>query len=370
MESLLSSKLSTRIVCAEPTEMLITVVVALAFVSPKSSSDATEVNEYTSYVLRQPLGRALFLDANSLFFQRYQQKKEKDELFAFVLECDSTVWSKFDWVKLTTIVMFNFYDSELLVHAHSNGVKVAKKAEMAGLDFTNATARSEWVAAEVLDVVEKGLDGVNFDFESPMDPESPEQEGYTSLVREMKAALDDAFPESQVSVDVAWSAEGIDGRYYDYAGLAQYSDLLFVMAYDEQSQIWDEPCNARANSPLDNAQAGILSYQALGIESSKLVLGLPWYGYGYNCTEYFPENGTCLIEYVPFRGCNCSDAAGRQYGYDVIMRYIETQNVTELWDDEARSPYFTVTPSLDMTFLEKVSYEGCGREDVHGIVPC
>lgn len=42
----------------------------------------------------------------------------------------------------------------------------------------------------------------------------------------------------------------------------------------------------RANSVLDRAMSGILSYQALGVPNDKLVLGLPWYGYHYPCLQY------------------------------------------------------------------------------------
>ena len=42
---------------------------------------------------------------------------------------------------------------------------------------------------------------------------------------------------AQVSVDIPWSPYGIDGRNYDWAGLAEAADLLFVMAYDMQSQV-------------------------------------------------------------------------------------------------------------------------------------
>lgn len=50
---------------------------------------------------------------------------------------------------------------------------------------------------------------------------------------------------TQVSFDVAWSANGIDGRYYEYKKIAAYSDVIFIMAYDEQSQILNGPCTAR-----------------------------------------------------------------------------------------------------------------------------
>lgn len=49
----------------------------------------------------------------------------------------------------------------------------------------------------------------------------------------------------QVSVDVAWSSNGVDGRYYEYKKIAAYSDVIFIMAYDEQSQILSGPCTAR-----------------------------------------------------------------------------------------------------------------------------
>ncbi|KAA0192039.1 hypothetical protein HAZT_HAZT007424 [Hyalella azteca] len=200
--------------------------------------------------------------------------------------------------------------------------------------MANSTARAEWVATQVDDVVQKGLDGFNFDFEDPLDPDSPESHGYTALVKELREALLAALPAAQVSVDVAWSAAGIDGRFYDYTGLAANSDLLFVMAYDEMSQIWDEPCNARPNSNLTYAEEGIMTYQALGIENSKLVLGLPWYGYVYRCIEYFPDNETCLIEEIPFRGCPCSDAAGRQYEYRLLQDLLRERNLTELLLDK------------------------------------
>jgi hypothetical protein len=46
-----------------------------------------------------------------------------------------------------------------------------------------------------------------------------------------------AIPGSRVTVDVPWSPYDIDGRNYDWAGLADAADLLFIMAYDTQSQV-------------------------------------------------------------------------------------------------------------------------------------
>ena len=110
-----------------------------------------------------------------------------------------------------------------------------------------------------------------------------------------------------MSVDFAWSPNGIDGRWFDWNGLIAAADWAFVMGYDTQSQvrahwniarmdssrtypacwrdaaltcnwklqIWGQ-CKAKANSPLALVRAGVQQYLALGIPASKLVLGVPW----------------------------------------------------------------------------------------------
>ncbi len=64
-----------------------------------------------------------------------------------------------------------------------------------------------------------------------------------------------SYHESQVSFDVAWSPKCIDKRCYDYLAIADSCDLLFVMSYDEQSQIWGD-CIAMANAPFNQTLTG------------------------------------------------------------------------------------------------------------------
>ena len=51
-------------------------------------------------------------------------------------------------------------------------------------------------------------------------------------------------------MDVAWSPFGVDGRNYDALGLAAAADVLFVMAYDMQSQVDGAPMLLCAHYPL------------------------------------------------------------------------------------------------------------------------
>ncbi len=64
-----------------------------------------------------------------------------------------------------------------------------------------------------------------------------------------------SYHKSQVSFDVAWSPKCIDKRCYDYLAIADSCDLLFVMSYDEQSQIWGD-CIAMANAPFIQTLTG------------------------------------------------------------------------------------------------------------------
>jgi hypothetical protein len=85
-------------------------------------------------------------------------------------------------------------------------------------------------------------------------------------------------------------------------------------------------CVGSANTPYDSAQRAVRQYLALGIPPSKLVLGLPWYGYDYACQPgpdgkpAPPDVDVCLMASVPFRGVACSDAAGAQRNYDYIVQ--------------------------------------------------
>ena len=79
----------------------------------------------------------------------------------------------------------------------------------------------------------------------------------------------------------------------------------------------------------------------MGIKREKLVLGLPWYAYDYTCLQNTIESDTCHIKKVPFRGANCSDAAGRQIPYSSVNDLLLTRSVAgRKWDESSQSPYF------------------------------
>lgn len=105
----------------------------------------------------------------------------------------------------------------------------------------------------------------------------------------------------------------------------------------------------------------------LGINAKKLVLGLPWYGYNYPCIGY--EKNVCTIKKVPFRGVDCSDAAGRQYCFSSIMsNYLPQAIGGRQFDKESLSPFFNYKDSDGM--MHQVWYDDADslvKKYTHGI---
>ncbi|KAJ8300284.1 hypothetical protein KUTeg_021803 [Tegillarca granosa] len=153
-------------------------------------------------------------------------------IFIFSLNNKPEIWSKYNWTKITTIVMVGYVSPEVMCFAHKHGVRAVIINSFPTNQLTNATARSDWVQTQLKLVTDNYLDGINIDYEDAIPQSMPQQKlGLTQLV----------------TVDVAWSPRCIDSRCYDYAGISNYTDFIFVMSYDEQSQIFG-PCVAGANS--------------------------------------------------------------------------------------------------------------------------
>jgi len=268
----------------------------------------------------------------------------------------------------------------VVAEAHKHGVQVDVTAEYPFDKLADEEYKSRWARRLSEFVRLYDLDGVNFDPERPVARnDDATRNALTSLLRDARTALNgdngDGDPNHHnssskyyyISFDAAWSPRGIDGRYYDYSSIAQVVDAVFVMAYDMQSQIFDlERCVADANSPLPRVERGLTEFlrqvPALRADPSKLVLGVPWYGYDYPCTNAnftqtadivggggIGENGgrppVCTLEPVPFRGAPCSDAAGTEIGLTRILTELAPLsiegNATISFDDRSMTPYFT-----------------------------
>ncbi|OWA53675.1 Di-N-acetylchitobiase [Hypsibius exemplaris] len=266
-------------------------------------------------------------------------KTARKEVYGFATNNASDVYLKYDWSKLTTLAMWEFSD-ELMCFAHGKGVRLdLVVSDYPVAQLTNDTFRRAWVASKVAVVKDKFLDGINFDPEYPIALGSPERKALIDLVNETRNALVEAIPGAKLSFDVAWASSCVDRRCYDYQGLAEIVDFLFVMSYDVQGQVWGPDCIAMSNTPLLRMIDGIRGYLALDIPSHKLVLGLPWYGYDYPCVK-LNENDICEIPRAEYHGAPCSDLVGSQKQIDEILTILENSTNGRHWNLDGEAPQF------------------------------
>lgn len=54
---------------------------------------------------------------------------------------------------------------------------------------------------------------------------------------------------------------------------------------------------------------------------------------------YFQDD-VCTIAKVPFQGAPCSDAAGRQVPYKLIMKQVNSSVSGSQWDEDQQAPYY------------------------------
>jgi len=256
----------------------------------------------------------------------------KIEVYGFIAS------NKMNWTYVTTIAWSSF--EEIGCEAHQHNVRLIMNAPTIVLT-PNATMRQVWIQAALAQVQASWLDGISFDWENATPQGSNESKWYQMLIAETKAIFHQANPNYQISTCVAWSPDDIDGRGYDMPALNEASDVLYVMDYDTRSVIFDH-CIASANAPVPGTLNGLQRYADLGIPLNKLVLGVPWYGYQYDCLPgTSPSSLWCPIRSVPFRGFNCSDAAGTELTYAQILNLSRSTGAGEVgWDDNMKAPFF------------------------------
>ena len=299
------------------------------------------------------------------------------EVFGFTAERRNTSnWKNLDMNQVTTVAWYN--DPNMMCTSHSKDVRLIAGAPRVNLTLlgTNETALNEYVDNIVIMVKGLFIDGVTFDHEDPMPPGSPLAGYYVKVVQQTTTTLHKEVPGSQVSVCVAWSPFGIDGRWYDNKGLADASDLLYMMVYDTRSQIFEQ-CIAAPNAALPLAEQAIKNYLSLGISPRKLILGLPWYGYDYPCVSGTSEDAVfCNIPFVPFRGVNCSDAAGGEIGFASVMNVLKNSTTGRRFSKDLSTAYFNYNRHgvvrqlwFDDAISLKPKYELCNTYNLRGTGP-
>jgi spore germination protein YaaH len=172
----------------------------------------------------------------------------------------------------------------VIAHAHAAGSKVvpsiirfswspAETAISRAL-LANPTARARLISESVAEIVRRGVDGVNLDFEPvPVG----QRANYTALVRGFRAALDAIRPGYQLTVAVTGYYQSYDLKALVAPGAA---DAIYLMGYHYRGTFSK---SAGSTSPMGGPTYDvvdtILAFQKVGIPAGKIILGVPFYGH-------------------------------------------------------------------------------------------
>jgi chitinase len=140
------------------------------------------------------------------------------------------------------------------------------------------------------------FDGIDIDWEYPV---ATDTANLVELVKEFRKQLDQVRPGlllTMASPAGSWAYQNID-----LPGTAKYLDFYDVMTYDFAGP-WQTATGFVAPlyqtqfdpDPTNNADATISAYLAAGVPAHKIVMGIPFYGYGWTVSGDL-QNGQFVV---------------------------------------------------------------------------
>jgi spore germination protein YaaH len=244
------------------------------------------------------------------YYRNFTEFKENADLFTDV----AFRWFQTDGSGNLSYEYQDNYD-EILAFAKSKGIKC--HASVVLMDKTalhellsNPQNRANLVSNLVKQVNQSGYDGVNIDFEFiPSDDKGL----FNTFLRELKTRLG---PNKTLSAAVfARTSTDKWAVGYDYPQIGQIADLVVVMAYDY---------SYKTSAPGPVAPLwwvkNVVSYMTGIIPANKILLGVPTYGYDW-----------------------ASGLATTTVTLNKLNTIRQNYQVTEHFDTESASPYYTYT---------------------------
>ncbi len=187
--------------------------------------------------------------------------------------------------------------------AHQSGAKaivVLRAMDQTTIEsIIQSPAKQQNVIDQTKTVIDlKNLDGVNIDFEYAGTPTQSVRNKFTQFVAKFSQDLKSHYPHLEISLDV-FADTATKYRIWDLPALAPSIDHLIIMAYDfyRPSSSVAGPiaplrggCNGKIPTSTLSCAWDLDITQTLAdftqsLTSSKLLLGVPYYGYGWQTTS-------------------------------------------------------------------------------------
>ena len=186
----------------------------------------------------------------------------------------------YNWTHITDLGFWSYPKDDILALVKQHNVNLWQDSHLPDAkDWSSKDKRKEFAQQKVKQVQQFKLKGVFFDYEGQLNKD--QKDDYTKLAKEVNDALQSVNASIFVCVG---GRPTYEFRDYDYKGLADNSEFLFIMGYD--MHFWDDyTCVTKgtcspAEASIKDLKDGVSSYLK-DVSNDKLVLGLPWYGQLY-----------------------------------------------------------------------------------------
>ncbi len=263
--------------------------------------------------------------------------------YAFVDVKDNRAWlhhEAWDTVNLRKLSELKTINPDLKILISIGGWTWSKNFSDAVLSDTST---QNFAASAVAIVSKYNLDGIDIDWEYPgMMGDSnvyrPEdKQHYTLLFRDLRQNLDSLSRLTHMKYFVT-TAVGSSQAYIDHTEMEkvqQYADYINIMSYDYadgSDSISGHHANLYVSSPDSSqwsAHRSIQAFMAAGVPPSKIVIGIAFYGKGWQMAS--PDNNGLYRKALrPARG------GGFTYLKDSV---VNKNGYKAYWDEIARAPY-------------------------------
>lgn len=180
--------------------------------------------------------------------------------------------------------LWNSEDATIISWAKSNGVKIIPlisnefDGNLVSSVINNSTVKQTHINNIVDKVVTMGYDGIEIDYENLL---ATDKDAFSAFIRDLATALHGKGKVLVVTVHPKTEPIGTWGgpKAQDYVTLGQAADKIRIMAYDYH---WSggTPGSIAPSTWVDQ----VLAYSVTAIPKSKVVLGVPNYGYDWGTT--------------------------------------------------------------------------------------
>lgn len=176
------------------------------------------------------------------------------------------------------------------------------------------------------------FDGVDIDFEYFPEDDNLKDFGtqFNQFLKELKTALRKEKTGGILSVDI-YPKAFIYTWPYQLPELGKIADQIIIMAYDYTQSNADQAGPVAPIKTQDEKEMSIVQTMKAAlsqIDKSRLVLGIPLYGYEWRVTSEAPRSPTYW-------------GGGEMASYNRVKELIREKNLTVNWDEVAYSPWLT-----------------------------